>query len=145
MQIDPRLNGIDDCLYRVATKAMIVHGNKVLLVKEIPDTWWDFPGGGIDHGESVEDGLVRELQEELGVDPGDITTNFEIAYHTIGAVVNNIPRLNIYFIVDVPTESIKKTDHVSVWQWFDRDEFMKLSMSPSYKDRSRLSKVIFDK
>lgn len=144
MQIDTRLNDIDDCLYRVATKAIIVHDDKVLLVKEIPDTWWDFPGGGIDHGETVEDGLVRELQEEIGVDPGHITTNFEIAYHTIGAVVNNIPRLNIYFMVDVLPESIKKTDHVSVWQWFTRDEFMKLSMSPSYKDRLELSKVIFN-
>ena len=143
MQIDPRLNGIDDCLYRVATKAMVVHDNQVLLVKEIPDTWWDFPGGGIDHGESVEDGLVRELQEELGVEPEHITTDFKIAYHTIGAVVNNIPRMNIYFRVDVPKESIKKTDHVSVWQWFARDEFMKLSMSPSYKDRQELANIIF--
>ncbi len=144
MQIDPRLNNIDDCLYRVAAKAIIVQNDKVLLVKEIPETWWGFPGGGIYHGESVETALLRELQEELGVEPHDINTNFEIAYHTIGAVVNNIPRMNIYFRVKVPKDSIKKTDHVSGWQWFTREEFMKLSMSPSYKDRSILSKVIFN-
>ena len=54
MDVDPRLNDIDDCLYHVATKSMVVHGNKVLLVKEIPEMWWGFPGGGIDHGETVE-------------------------------------------------------------------------------------------
>lgn len=30
----------------------------------------DLPGGFIDHQETVEDGLIRELQEELGLDVG---------------------------------------------------------------------------
>ena len=76
MKVDPRLNEIDDCLYRVATKAIVVHEDKVLLVKEIPEMWWSFPGGGVDHGESVENSLVRELTEELGVTVEDIQTDF---------------------------------------------------------------------
>ncbi len=143
MKIDPRLNDIDDCLYRVATKAIVVDGDKVLLVKEIPEMWWGFPGGGVDHGETVESCLVRELQEELGVSVTDIKTDYKIAHHTIGTVVDNIPRMNVFYKVFVSVRALKRTDQVAEWQWYTREEFVKINMSPSYKDREKLAEVIF--
>lgn len=143
MQIDPRLNDIDDCLYRVAAKALIVNGERVLLVKEIPEMWWGFPGGGVDHGENIGTALCRELQEELGVEATDITTDYKIAHHTIGTVVNSIPRMNIFYKVSLPERALRSTEHVAEWRWFTRHEFTELHMSPSYKDRHILAEVIF--
>lgn len=143
MDIDSRLNDIDDCLYRVATKAIVVHDDKVLLVKEIPEMWWGFPGGGVDHGETVETSLIRELEEELGVSSADVTTDYKIAHHSIGTVVDKIPRMNVFYKVGIPEQALKRTDHVAEWQWFTREEFMKSNMSPSYKDRTKLATVIF--
>lgn len=142
--IDPRLNNIDDCLYRVSTKVLIVQDGRVLLVKEIPEMWWGFPGGGIDHGETVESSLARELEEELGVPAKEVSSDLNIAHYTIGTVVNGIPRMNLFYRVTLPKELLKKTDHVAEWQWFTEDEFMALHMSPSYEDRAALAVVVFD-
>jgi ADP-ribose pyrophosphatase YjhB (NUDIX family) len=51
--IDPRLTEIDNALYRISAKAIIVKHDKILLVREKDDDWWSFPGGGVDYGESV--------------------------------------------------------------------------------------------
>jgi 8-oxo-dGTP pyrophosphatase MutT (NUDIX family) len=144
MDINPKLNEIDDCLYRVATKAIITENDKVLLVKEIPEMWWGFPGGGVVHGEDVHTSLLRELEEELGVPSDQISASSEIAHHAIGAVVSGVPRMSLFYRVNFPTELLQSTDQVAELGWFSRAEFMELFMGPTYSDRSELAKVVFD-
>lgn len=51
--------------YRVSVKAIIRNDKgEVLLVKENSDSW-NFPGGGIDHGETIHEAFKRELYEEI--------------------------------------------------------------------------------
>jgi 8-oxo-dGTP pyrophosphatase MutT (NUDIX family) len=142
MQIDPRLNDIDDCLYRVAIRVLIVQQNRLLLVKEESDNWWALPGGGVDHGEKIENSLVREVEEELGIPATEVVSDFQIVHYNIGNVVNAIPRMNLFFKASVPESLLKKTDHVSEWHWFTRDEFLRQDMHPSY-DKTELVNVIF--
>lgn len=142
MQIDPRLNDIDDCLYRVAIRALITQNDKVLLVKE-DEEWWAFPGGGIDHGEAIESALTREIEEELGVPAKEVSSDFQIAYYNIGSVVNFVPRMNLFFKVSIPQELLQSTDHVTEWAWFTRVEFLKLDLHSSY-DATKLVDIIFD-
>lgn len=58
---------------RVVGAALIDHG-KILIVRRPPhDTgagMWEFPGGKIEPGESPAQALVREIEEELGVQAG---------------------------------------------------------------------------
>lgn len=140
--IDPRLNDIDDCLYRVAIRVLIVQDGKVLLVEEADDNWWALPGGGVDHGETIEATLVREVEEELGVPAKEVSSDFEIVYYNIGNVVNGVPRMNLFFKASIPEEALTKTDHVEKWAWFTKDEFLKLDMHPSYS-KTELVTVIF--
>jgi 8-oxo-dGTP pyrophosphatase MutT (NUDIX family) len=142
MHIDSRLNDIDDCLYRVAIRLLIVQDNKVLLIHEALEKWWAFPGGGVDHGETIEATLVREVEEELGVPAKEVSSDFQIVHYNIGNVVNAVPRMNLYFKASVPEDLIHKTDEVTKWGWFTREEFLKLPMNASY-DKAELVDVIF--
>jgi 8-oxo-dGTP pyrophosphatase MutT (NUDIX family) len=55
-------------LGKVATKAIIVKGEKILLARDHRnETIWELPGGRINVDESIEMALKREVLEELGV------------------------------------------------------------------------------
>lgn len=54
-----------DYLYRISLKALVRNEQgEVLVVKEASRTYWDLPGGGMDHGETIGSALARELHEE---------------------------------------------------------------------------------
>ena len=45
-----------------------------MVTREVPDGWWELPGGGIDPGESYLEAAVKEIREETGlvVDPAHV-------------------------------------------------------------------------
>lgn len=53
---------------RTAARALIIEDNKVLTIKMQDKTgiFYILPGGGQQHGETLEEGLQRECLEELG-------------------------------------------------------------------------------
>jgi 8-oxo-dGTP diphosphatase len=59
----------------VAVGVLIDETNSVLLARRQKGThlegYWEFPGGKVESGETVEAALVRELSEELGVEIGE--------------------------------------------------------------------------
>ena len=85
----PRSNGP---ALRFVAAALIVRGGEVLIGQRRPDQpmalQWEFPGGKIESGESPEQALARELEEELGIHAviGPRVTHIRHNYRHGGAV-----------------------------------------------------------
>jgi 8-oxo-dGTP pyrophosphatase MutT (NUDIX family) len=50
--------------------AVVIRDNKILLIHRFKNgsEYWVLPGGGVESEETVEEGLVREVKEETGLD-----------------------------------------------------------------------------
>ena len=70
----PREGGADRPITEVAVGVLIDLQGRFLLTTRPPGKvyagYWEFPGGKLEAGESVEQALRRELQEEIGVTIG---------------------------------------------------------------------------
>jgi 8-oxo-dGTP pyrophosphatase MutT (NUDIX family) len=139
--IDQRLDKIFDCLYRISAKALITRDDKVLLVKE-KEEWWSLPGGGVDHGETIETALKRELSEELSISTEVITLHSDVLYAEVGHIVEHIPRVALVYRVELTNEDIQKTNDVETYGWFSLKEVEKLYISPTVGGTNKIVKCL---
>jgi len=52
--------------FRPSVYAIIIKAGKILLSKQLDG--YDFPGGGVNVGETLQEALIREAKEETGLD-----------------------------------------------------------------------------
>jgi len=108
-----------------AVTALIVHENNILTVKRNHEPSWgmmDLPGGFVDPGESAEDALKREINEEL---------NLKLISSTyIGSHPNNydfggitVPCLDLFFKCTIEDFStLQAGDDAQSFQWINISE-----------------------
>ena len=60
----------DNKPYGMRAGASVIHENKILLIHRIrgKDEFYAFPGGGVEHGETVHAAIKREVKEETNQD-----------------------------------------------------------------------------
>ncbi len=54
--------------FRIAVYALIFNQENILLALRRDIDWWNLPGGGLELGETVEEGICREVREETGLE-----------------------------------------------------------------------------
>jgi ADP-ribose pyrophosphatase YjhB (NUDIX family) len=122
----PRCAACNETFYSAAhptASALIISEDEeyVLLTRRDIEPfrdWWDIPGGFLEIGESLEQGLRREILEELDVEIeiGPYLGSYPDIYGRVQA-----PTINTFFIVKiVEGEPVAGSDVVAS-QWFHRD------------------------
>ena len=80
---------------RVVAALLQRQDGKVLITQRRPQAFmplkWEFPGGKVEQGESDQEALARELQEELGI-------QVQVGTHFMG-MVHNYPDFDVDFQV----------------------------------------------
>ena len=102
---------------KAATVAVIINSNSEILVcrraKEPAKGTLDLPGGFTDIGETAEQGVMREVKEETGLDVTEVSFLFSKPniYPFSGMIVNT---MDLFFICKVDTtENLVAEDDVA--------------------------------
>jgi len=88
--------------------AAVRRGDEVLLIQRGNEPWkgaWAFPGGFVDYGEDPAHAVLRELEEETGVD------GFDPVALAIHGDPDRDPRKHIialFYLVDVDPEAMPR-------------------------------------
>ena len=106
---------------RERVAAIIIKDKKLLLVTEenIP-LWWT-PGGGVEAGESYEECMQRELQEELSVKLKSLSPYLH--YETKNEITGDQQKVHCHIIEY--NGNIQKGAEISDIFWYARTNYIK--------------------
>ena len=122
------------------TAAIIRKDNRILICQRPANKscglLWEFPGGKIEPGETGEQCIIRECQEELGV-------TLQVHKEVIDVVCEYPDRaVHLHFyLCDIVAGALEKKEHAA-FRWISRKETSQFEFCPA--DAKMLSLVDMD-
>jgi 8-oxo-dGTP diphosphatase len=118
----------------ISVAALALEGNRVFIARRLEGGdlggKWEFPGGKVEEGESEEEALVREFDEEFSVPVR--------AGHLVGSGSfehGGTTRVLKGYRVELLSRNFRLSEH-SEWRWAALEEIERLDFAPS--DRTLL-------
>jgi 8-oxo-dGTP pyrophosphatase MutT (NUDIX family) len=118
----------------VANKALLVNADgKILFMRDAgrgdhanSKGEWHVPGGRMEHGETAQQALAREVLEETGIaiDPAQARP-VHVDLWGVGGDKINEPIIGIFYVVSVGTADVVLSDEHTEYAWFGVDEALK--------------------
>ncbi len=116
--------------FPVSIKGVVIHANKVLLLKN-PRDEWELPGGRLEIGETPEECVAREIEEETGwrVRIGPVLDTW--LYH-VESVNRHVFIATYGCHPTAPTEIVVSNEHVTA-NLFSEAELPELNLPNGYR------------
>lgn len=106
-------------------KGMILCNNKVLILKRALKTNfgggnWEFPGGKLEYGEELTEGLKREIKEETG-----LTVKVKkILYATSFHIHENKQVIIMNYLCESNSNKVELSDEHTEYMWADKKDLL---------------------
>src|SRR3989344_4832586 len=112
---------------KIIAAGLVKKGDKYLLIKEILSSgnpFWIVPGGKVDYGETLEQAVIREIQEEVGLTAKKVEFLIfkeaifpDFGYHS----------LIFFYLINSFTGKLKitETDQILAAKFFTKKEALK--------------------
>jgi len=113
--------------------------NEILLVEDRRSGQWVFPGGQVEVGENLIDGIIREVKEESGI---DVTVS-----HLVGVFSNTATYEGHSGVKTVPTKvmfdfvcepvggKLTTSDETSDSRWVKKEDVLDMVIAPALRAR----------
>lgn len=128
----------------VAAAGYVFDNNGNMLIIKTPNRGWDCTGGQVEVGESVEEGVIREILEESGVKAKVISlcgVYSNVGQHLYYDGETMVPtKLMMDFICEYESGELKTSEESSEVIWVPKDEVMNYIEAPVL--RYRFKKVL---
>lgn len=118
-----------DGVTHFATGIAVFDSDKLLVVRRVAkDDFlggeWELPGGGVDEGETFEQGAVRELLEETGLQMSEALGTFEGFDYTTPKKPK-VRQINFKVTVNPGPITLEPNEH-DKYRWITKDEVASL-------------------
>ena len=133
---------VDEIVTRV--KAVIINSNNQLMLGYCDNTY-QFPGGHLEDNESLENGLIRELKEETGINISDFDLNpfMRMIYYTDNYRNTGKVRKNLLYFYLIKTDKKPNIENTNLDD-FEKDNNYEIKMIDLDKVKDILIKSIPD-
>lgn len=123
----------------VAAGGIVEDGNGNILLVKTRDGGWVYPGGQVEVGENLVDGLIREIKEESGIDA--------TVSHLIGVFSNTGTHKWYDGVTDVPTKvmfdfvckpvggALAISEETTDSRWIPKENVLDYITSPAIRTR----------
>jgi 8-oxo-dGTP pyrophosphatase MutT (NUDIX family) len=122
---------------QVAQKALLKYKDFFVLVKEEGSDVWILPGGRLNVDETSEQGILREIQEELGIESA-IEKIIDVDVYHGGAISKN-PKFFVFYLVSaLPNQEIIINNEIAEFVLISKKE--ELEKYPMHENQKSVLK-----
>lgn len=112
----------------VSVAALVLNQNDEVLLINSPRRGWEYPGGMVEPGETLEQALIREIEEESGI---------IVSIRSFAGICKNIQKdiVNIDFICEYTYGEFKTSEESLEVRWVKREDALSYVTNPLTRKR----------